>query len=77
MRNAIIVALDVPSVEKARSLVSQLAPLVGGFMVEALGKDGLNWLFMLALTFILAGCGMQVMGIRRRNREIAPQVAYS
>jgi len=33
MRNAIIVALDVPSVEKARSLVSQLAPLVGGFKI--------------------------------------------
>src|SRR3954454_14661729 len=33
MRNAIIVALDVPSVEKARSLVSQLAPVVGGFKV--------------------------------------------
>jgi MFS family permease len=54
-----------------------IAPLIGGFMVEVLGKDGLNRLFMLALTFILAGCWMQLMGIVRRNRELETQVAYS
>lgn len=36
MRNPIIVALDVPHIEKARALVKELAPVVGAFKV---GKE--------------------------------------
>jgi MFS family permease len=56
-----------------------IAPVVGGLIVGLVPHDSLDfrWLFFVALTFILAGCWMQVMGIRRREREAAPQVVYS
>jgi MFS family permease len=56
-----------------------IAPVMGGFMIEGLRNYGLDlrWLFVLALSLILAGCWMQVMGIRRRSRELAAEVAYS
>jgi MFS family permease len=56
-----------------------IAPVAGGLMVELLRQNGLDfrWLFLVALSFILAGCWMQVMGIRRREREGAKQVAYT
>lgn len=56
------------------------APLMGGLMLDALQKNGLDlrWLFVVALTFILVGCWMQVMGIRRRNQEaLKTQVVYT
>jgi MFS family permease len=54
-----------------------LAPVLGGFMIEGLRNYGLDlrWVFVVALTLILTGCWMQVIGIRRRER--APEVAYS
>jgi MFS family permease len=56
-----------------------IAPVVGGLIVGLLPHNSLDfrWLFFVALTFILAGCWMQVMGIRRRERETAPQVVYT
>jgi MFS family permease len=57
-----------------------IAPLIGGFMFYVLRENGLDlrWLFLVGLTLILAGCWMQLMGLRRRTRELAKQrVAYS
>jgi hypothetical protein len=46
-------------------------------LIRSLQSYGLDmrWLFVLALTLILTGCWMQVIGIRRRER--AAEVAYS
>ncbi len=58
-----------------------IAPLIGGYLIAVLPHEGkvpdLRWLFVIGLTFILVGCWMQLMGIRRRNREIATQIAFS
>jgi hypothetical protein len=56
------------------------APLIGGFLFQVLRENGLDmrWLFVLGLTFILTGCWMQVVGIRRRRRDTGQQqVAYT
>jgi MFS transporter, DHA1 family, inner membrane transport protein len=54
-----------------------LAPLLGAMLIRSLQSYGLDmrWLFVLALTLILTGCWMQVIGIRRRER--AAEVAYT
>jgi MFS family permease len=54
-----------------------LAPVLGALMIRDLRSSGLDirWLFVVALTLILTGCWMQVVGIRRRER--AAEVAYS
>ena len=54
-----------------------LAPLLGAMLIRSLENYGLDmrWLFILALTLILTGCWMQVIGIRRRER--AAEVAYT
>ncbi len=56
-----------------------IAPVMGGLMIEGLHRAGLDlrWLFLLALTLILTGCWMQMVGIRRRSRELAKKVAFS
>jgi MFS family permease len=55
------------------------APLIGGAMIHALRANGLDlrWVFVVGLVGILAGCWMQVMGVRRRALESKGQVAYS
>jgi MFS family permease len=55
------------------------APLIGGLLIELLKQNDLNirWIFVVGLAFILVGCWMQVMGIRRREREMVTQVAYT
>ena len=56
-----------------------IAPLIGGFMIEEMHQMNwdLRWLFVLALAFILAGCWMQLVGIRRQSRKLATEVAYT
>jgi MFS transporter, DHA1 family, inner membrane transport protein len=56
-----------------------IAPLIGGFMIEQMHQMNwdLRWLFALALAFILTGCWMQLMGIRRQDRKPATEVVYS
>ena len=55
------------------------APLIGGLMIHELRANGLDlrWVFVVGLIGILAGCWMQVIGIRRRARELKGQVAFS
>jgi hypothetical protein len=45
-----------------------IAPFIGGAMVHVLSRHHINmrWAFVLSLVFILAGCWMQVVAMRRQ-----------